>query len=146
MVGGAIASGHSDGVIDQIWKLGKLMGPAFQIKDDLIDLTKGKGRGGVIGSDIKEGKASFLYAYTSEVASKDDKKVLIEIMAKQREETTEADVKQVMEIYKKYNAIDHAQKYAEDLIKQADSIIDGIPINNKTVFKEIANFMTQRMT
>ncbi len=146
MVGGAIASGHSDGVIDQIWKLGKLMGPAFQIKDDLIDLTKGKGRGGVIGSDIKEGKASFLYAYTSEVANKDDKKTLIEIMAKERKETTEADVKQVLEIYKKYNAIDHAQKYAEDLIKQAYSIIDGIPINNKTVFKEIANFMTQRMT
>ncbi len=67
-------------------------------------------------------------------------------MAKQREKTTEADVKQVMEIYKKYNAIDHAQKYAEDLIKQTNSIIDGIPINNKTVFKEIANFMTQRMT
>jgi geranylgeranyl pyrophosphate synthase len=67
-------------------------------------------------------------------------------MAKQREETTEADVKQVMEIYKKYNAIDHAQKYAEDLIKQTNSIIDGMPINNKTVFKEIASFMTQRMT
>jgi geranylgeranyl pyrophosphate synthase len=108
MVGGAITSGHSDGVIDQIWKLGKLMGPAFP--------------------------------------SKDDKETLIEIMAKQREETTEADVKQVMEIYKKYNAIDHAQRYAEDLIKQTNSIIDGMPINNKTVFKEIASFMTQRMT
>jgi geranylgeranyl pyrophosphate synthase len=146
MVGGAIASGHSDGVIDQIWKLGKLMGPAFQIKDDLIDLTKGKGRGGVIGSDIKEGKASFLYAYTSEVANEDDKKTLIEIMTKQREETTEADIKQVLEIYKKHSAIEHAQRYAEDLIKQANSVIDEIPINNKTVFKEIANFMAKRMT
>lgn len=146
MVGGAITSGHSDGVIDQIWKLGKLMGPAFQIKDDLIDLTKGKGRGGVIGSDIKEGKASFLYAYTSEVASEDDKKKLIKIMTKQREDTTETDVRQVLEIYNKYGAIDYAQRYADDLIKQTSSIIDGIPIHNKAVFKEIANFMTQRMT
>ena len=39
------------------------MGPAFQIRDDLIDLTHGKGRGGVIGSDVKEGKASF-YIHT----------------------------------------------------------------------------------
>ncbi|ODS31118.1 MAG: short chain isoprenyl diphosphate synthase [Candidatus Scalindua rubra] len=146
MVGGAVASGNSDGTIDKIWKLGKLMGPAFQIKDDLIDLTKGKGRGGVIGSDIKEGKASFLYAYTSEVANEDDKESLIEIMAKQREETTENDIKHVLEIYKKYGVMDCAQKYADDLIKQTYNIIDDIPTNNKTVFKDIANFMTQRMS
>ena len=124
MVGGAIASGNSDVTIDKIWDLGKLMGPAFQIKDDLIDLTRGKGRGGVIGSDIKEGKSSFLYAYTLDVASEDNKQKLIEIMAKQREETTEADVKHVLDIYNRYGAIDHAQKYADDLIKQTSQIID----------------------
>ncbi|MHC4269856.1 MAG: polyprenyl synthetase family protein [Planctomycetota bacterium] len=146
MVGGAIASGNSNGTIDKIWDLGKLMGPAFQIKDDLIDLTRGKGRGGVIGSDIKEGKSSFLYAYTLEVASEDDKQKLIEIMAKQREKTTEDDVKHVLDIYNRYEAIDHAQKYADDLIKQTSQIIEEIPTNNKTVFKDIANFMAQRMT
>ncbi|OOP55135.1 MAG: hypothetical protein AYP45_16540 [Candidatus Brocadia carolinensis] len=59
MAGGAIVSGASEQVVDKIWTLGKTMGPAFQIRDDLIDLTHGKGRGGVIGSDVKEGKASF---------------------------------------------------------------------------------------
>jgi geranylgeranyl pyrophosphate synthase len=146
MVGGAIVSGNSDVTIDKIWDLGKLMGPAFQIKDDLIDLTRGKGRGGVIGSDIKEGKSSFLYAYTLEVASEDNKQRLIEIMAKQREMTTEADVKHVLDIYNRYGALDHAQKYADDLIKQTSQIIDEIPTNNKAVFKDIANFMAQRMT
>ena len=146
MVGGAITSGNSNGTIDKIWDLGKLMGPAFQIKDDLIDLTRGKGRGGVIGSDIKEGKSSFLYAYTLEVASEDDKQKLIEIMAKQREKTTEDDVKHVLGIFNRYGAIDHAQKYADDLIKQTSQIIDEIPTNNKTVFRDIANYMAQRMT
>jgi geranylgeranyl pyrophosphate synthase len=146
MVGGAIVSGNSNVTIDKIWDLGKLMGPAFQIKDDLIDLTRGKGRGGVIGSDIKEGKSSFLYAYTLEVASEDNKQKIIEIMAKQREKTTEADVKHVLDIYNRYGALDHAQKYADDLIKQTSQIIDEIPTNNKTVFKDIANFMAKRMT
>ena len=146
MVGGAVVSGNSDGTIDKIWDLGKLMGPAFQIKDDLIDLTVGKGRGGVIGSDIKEGKASFLYAYTSELANDDDKASLIEIMTKQREDTTDDNVQCVLDIYNRYSAIDHAQKYADDLIKQTYDIIDEIPTNNKTVFKDIANFMSQRMT
>ncbi len=146
MVGGALTSGNPNVTVDKIWDLGKLMGPAFQIKDDLIDLTRGKGRGGIIGSDIKEGKSSFLYAYTLEVASEDDKQKLIEIMAKKRDETTETDVKHVLDIYKKYGAIDHAQKYADDLIQQTSQIIDEIPTNNKTVFKDIASFMAQRMT
>ena len=46
MVGGAVVSGISGAVVEKIWTLGKTMGPAFQIRDDLIDLTYGKGRGG----------------------------------------------------------------------------------------------------
>ncbi|MGR3295268.1 MAG: polyprenyl synthetase family protein, partial [Candidatus Bathyanammoxibius sp.] len=45
MAGGAVVAGRSDAVIEKIWELGKSMGPAFQIRDDLIDLTQGKGRG-----------------------------------------------------------------------------------------------------
>jgi geranylgeranyl pyrophosphate synthase len=146
MVGGSIVSGGSNEVIDKIWKLGKLMGPAFQIKDDLIDLTIGKGRGGVIGSDIKEGKASFLYAYAYEVANNDDKEILVRIMAKERETTTENDIKDVLDIYGRYGAMESAQNHAEELTKQAKSVIDDIPVHNKEVFREIANFMIERMT
>ncbi len=146
MVGGSIVSGGSDKVVDKIWKLGKLMGPAFQIKDDLIDLTKGKGRGGVVGSDIKEGKASFLYAYTYALANDEDKEILAGVMAKEREATTENDIKEVLGIYRRYSALESAQDYAEDLTKQAKSLVDEIPVHNKGVFREIANFMIERMS
>lgn len=146
MVGGAIVSGASEEVVEKIWMLGKTMGPAFQIRDDLIDMTHGKGRGGVIGSDVKEGKASFLYSYTLQVACTDDKKCLRDIMLKPRDETTDNDIKWVLDTYKKYHAIQYAQDYAEDLVKQAYKTIDEIPVENKTVFKEIASFMAQRMS
>lgn len=146
MVGGAIVAGVSDEVVENIWMLGKTMGPAFQIRDDLIDLTHGKGRGGVIGSDIKEGKASFLYSYALQVASENDKKHLRTVMLKPRDETKDHDVKQVLEIYQKYNAMKYAQDYAEDLIQQAYKTIDQIPVQDKTVFKEIASFMAKRMS
>ncbi|MCP5004155.1 MAG: polyprenyl synthetase family protein [Planctomycetes bacterium] len=146
MVGGSIVSGGADEVIDKIWKLGEFMGPAFQIKDDLIDLTKGKGRGGVIGSDIKEGKASFLYACAFESANDEDKELLVGIMAKEREATTEDDIKIVLDIYRSYGAMERAQNHAEDLTKQAICVIDDIPVHNKVVFREIANFMIRRMS
>lgn len=146
MVGGAIVSGISEQVVEKIWTLGKTMGPAFQIRDDLIDLTHGKGRGGVIGSDIKEGKASFLYSYALQVACADDKKYLCAIMSKPRNETTDDDIQWVLDVYKKYNAIKYAQDYADDLVKQAYKTIDEIPVENKTIFKEIASFMANRMS
>ncbi len=146
MVGGAIVAGVSDAVVENIWMLGKNMGPAFQIRDDLIDLTQGKGRGGVIGSDIKEGKASFLYSYALQVAAEDDKKHLRIIMLKPRDETTDHDIKQVLGIFKKYNAMKYAQDYADDLIQQAYKTIDHIPVEDKTIFKEIASFMAKRMS
>lgn len=146
MVGGAIVSGVSEKVLEKIWMLGKTMGPAFQIRDDLIDLTHGKGRGGVIGSDVKEGKASFLYSYALEVACAEDKKHLRDIMLKPRDETTDADIQWVLGVYNNYGAIKHAQAYAEDLVKQAYKTIDEIPVENKAIFKEIASFMAQRMS
>jgi geranylgeranyl pyrophosphate synthase len=146
MVGGAVVSGASDDVVEKIWELGKTMGPAFQIRDDLIDLTHGKGRGGLIGSDVKEGKASFLYSYALQVANRDDRKCLRDIMLKPRDETTGTDIQCVLDIYKKYDAMNYAQEFAENLVRQAYEVIDRIPVDDKTVFKEIASFMARRMS
>ncbi|MCF6153533.1 octaprenyl-diphosphate synthase [Candidatus Kuenenia stuttgartiensis] len=146
MVGGAIVAGASNEVVEKIWMLGKNMGPAFQIRDDLIDLTHGKGRGGVIGSDIKEGKASFLYSYVLQIASGEQKKKLREIMLKPREETTADDIEWVLDVYRRYDAMKYAQDYAENLVQQAYKTINEIPVDDKTIFKEIASFMAQRMS
>ena len=146
MVGGAIVAGASNEVVEKIWMLGKNMGPAFQIRDDLIDLTHGKGRGGVIGSDIKEGKASFLYSYVLQIASGEQKKRLREIMLKPREETTADDIEWVLDVYRRYDAMKYAQDYAENLVQQAYKTINEIPVDDKTIFKEIASFMAQRMS
>ncbi len=144
MAGGAVVAGRSDAVIEKIWELGKSMGPAFQIRDDLIDLTQGKGRGGVIGSDIKEGKPSFLYAYTMSQAGAGDRERLIEIMLKPRESTSTRVVDEVINLYNKYDAINYAQKFAEGLVEKSFKIIEEIPVEDKTTFRELAQFMAQR--
>lgn len=144
IVGGVVLAGNYNGNLEPIWELGKNMGPAFQIKDDLIDLTMGKGRGGVIGSDISEGKASFPYAYTLEVASNEEKDNLTQVMAKERDDTTGEDIKRVIELYKKYDALNYSQNYAEKLIGEAYKTIDNIEVQDKTIFKEIADYMVKR--
>jgi geranylgeranyl pyrophosphate synthase len=146
MVGAAVIAGAPEVVMEKFWEFGHSIGPAFQIKDDLIDLAQGKGRGGQIGSDIKEGKPSFLYAYTLSRADKEDKERLINIMLKPREETSDKEVEEVINLYEKYGAIAYAQDYADGLVERAFKTIEELPVEDKPLFREIAQFMAQRKT
>src|SRR5690606_23969946 len=47
ILGGAIVGGAGESVIESITRYGRAMGPLFQVKDDTIDLTTGKGRGAI---------------------------------------------------------------------------------------------------
>jgi geranylgeranyl pyrophosphate synthase len=146
VVGGAIISGVDDDVIEILWRLGGNIGTSFQIRDDIIDLTEGKGRGGEIGCDIKEGKPSILYAYALSRAVKDEKKQLINIIKKPRGETSEDDVKKVIDIYNKYQTIEFAQKKGEELQEEALKIIDFINFDKKDLIKDITKYIVSRRT
>ena len=144
MVGGAIVAGAPDRVIDTIYGMGETLGPAFQIRDDLIDLTEGKGRGGLIGSDIREGKPSILYAYAMENGDPARRAALAAIMAKPRDETTHEDVAAAIAMYEAERAMDYAQAKAEALIREAYQAIDALPLESKELFRGIADFIAKR--
>ena len=146
MVGGATIAGADQQVTDAIYGMGETLGPAFQIRDDLIDLTEGKGRGGEIGCDVKEGKPSALYAYALDRASPQQREALLAIMAKPREETTEADVQDAIDIYRTAGAMAFAEQKADALVEQAYATIDALPIGSKELFRDIANFIVERKT
>ncbi|WP_169703752.1 hypothetical protein [Candidatus Kuenenia stuttgartiensis] len=67
-------------------------------------------------------------------------------MLKPREETTADDIEWVLDVYRRYDAMKYAQDYAENLVQQAYKTINEIPVDDKTIFKEIASFMAQRMS
>jgi len=146
MVGGAIVAGLDDKGIAQIQGLGTTMGPAFQIRDDMIDLTEGKGRGGALGCDIREGKPSILYAHALSQASARDKKRLIAVMRKPRAETTDEDVEAVTDLYGRLGSLEFARTKADELVEQAFSTIERMPVANKDFFRSVARFMAERTT
>jgi geranylgeranyl pyrophosphate synthase len=146
MVGGAIVAGQGDDVCAHIDSLGESMGAAFQIRDDMIDLTVGKGRGGMTGCDIREGKPSFLYAHALGAASHEMRRQLVEIMRRPRDQTTDADVQRVREIYEQLGSLDYAQAEADRLIERSFEVIDGMPVQDKDFFRRLARHMVSRTT
>ncbi len=144
MLGGAIVADAEREVLEGVEKLGERMGAAFQIRDDTIDLTVGKGRGGVVGNDIREGKSSILYAHALREAEPADAARLAQTMRKPRQKTTEADVEWVRELYRRVGSLEFARREADRLVEQAYQIIEGIPVEDRNFLRQVTDYMVSR--
>ncbi len=144
MVGGAIIAGHDESVTGALQVVGERMGAAFQIRDDLLDLTAGKGRGGVIGNDIREGKPSILYAHVLTAAGGRQRERLLEIMGKPRSETTDEDVDYVRELYDELGCIAFAKKEAARLVEAAFESVDRVPVEGTAFLRGLVRYMVER--
>jgi len=158
MVGAAVAAGSRQDMINKMIEFGKFIGPAFQITDDVLDLTEGKGRG-EIGRDIKEGKRSILVIHCLSKCTKDEKKKIIEILNKSPEKTSSADVEILnkspektssadvafaKKLFEKYKSIEYARSRAESFAAQAKKIADTMPRNLKEILYFFADYLVKR--
>jgi geranylgeranyl pyrophosphate synthase len=143
ILGGAIVAGADDSIIEKIREFGMYAGPAFQIADDFLDLTKGKGRK-EIGRDIKEGKKSLLMVHCIENCSKSEKKKLISMLDKPADKKTKKDVDYVKGLFEKYGSVDYAKMRAEDLAAKAKKPIKTFPVELKELLEEFADYLVQR--
>jgi geranylgeranyl pyrophosphate synthase len=142
MIGAAIVSNRED-LIEGIIDFGMNLGPAFQITDDVLDLTEGKGRQ-EIGRDIKEGKRSMLAVHCLSRCSQKEKDMLIDILNKTPEQTTDADVSAAKELFEKYGSVDYATGVAEKYAKKAKGIAEEMPGNLKDVLNFFADYIVKR--
>ena len=148
-VGGAIIAGK-EAAQEPLWELGKCLGPAFQIRDDLLDLTDGKGRGGELGCDLREGKTSILYAYVLDrkVGPEEERDRLRDVMSKPREETGSDDVAWAIEFFERVGALEFASEEAKKLIERAERLIESLPLDDagRDGFREVSRYIVERKT
>lgn len=142
MVGGAIVSGKQE-LVDKIKEFGMKVGPAFQMADDLLDLTKGKGRG-EIGSDIREGKRSIMVVHCSSECKQNEKTKLFGILNKPREKTTKDDVLWVKSLFEKHGSMDYAKNKAISLVSDSKNITSGMPENLRRILDQFAEYLVER--
>ena len=142
VIGGAMIAGADEKTIKKIVEFGMHLGPAFQITDDILDMTEGKGRNET-GRDIKEGKRSILVVQCMSKCSPLEKARLLGILNKPPEETTHGEVEEVMKLFSKYKCIEYGQKKAGDLANKAKKTISSCK-ELKEVMELFADFITTR--
>ncbi len=143
MIAAALLAGASRAVRGALQSYAKAIGPLFQIRDDVIDLTKGKGRKEV-GSDIREGKRSFLVAHVSSLCTETQRRKLYKILDVPRHETSDADINWVASLFKKYGSLQAAEEKNRELLDSAFQAIKRLPAPLKELLAEFADLLVRR--
>ncbi len=140
---GAIMGGASDEVIDAMYEYGRLIGLAFQIQDDYLDLASDEETlGKPIGSDIGKGKMTII-AINGLASAGEDSEKLLEIL--KDDNNSQEDIDLAIEILTKCGAIEYARTLALDSVNQAKEVLEILPdSSSKQVLSDIADFVLER--
>ncbi len=114
-----ILCGASSEVQKALSLFGSTIGVAFQISDDILNLTPSKlsdNKGG-IGDDITEGKVTLLLLNVLKEGDEKDKKRLLEIISMHTKD--KALIEEAISIIAKYDSINYAKRKANELLSKA---------------------------
>ncbi len=138
---GAIMGGASDEVIDAMYEYGRLIGLAFQIQDDYLDLVADEETlGKPIGSDIGKGKMTIIAIKGLE---SDDSGRLLEIL--KDTENSQSNIDEAIQILTDCGAIEYARNLALESVDQAKEVLEILDDSaSKQILVGIADFVLER--
>ena len=143
MLGGLAAHGSGQ-ELKQLDFLGESLGLAFQIQDDLLDVTADPEKFGKKQSgDIHEGKKTFLMVKTLESCNPHEQEQLMNCLNKK---TLQAeDIQRVLSLYKKYDVIDTAETLLNEYYEKAINSLNQFGDSNyKQDLQQLINYLKRR--
>lgn len=139
---GAILGGGTQEQVEALAEYGRLIGMAFQIQDDYLDVASSEeDLGKPVGSDIVEGKMTLLVVHALSQAGEADTERLITIL----KEEGDQNVSEAVDILEKYGSIQYAWQVAQEDVNQAKSlldILDDSPAKDALIL--LADFVLER--
>jgi geranylgeranyl diphosphate synthase type I len=131
-----------DDVVDSLYQYGIDAGKAFQIQDDVLDLTVpseelGKQR----GSDLVENKETLVTLHARQEGVDVDGLVA----ADDPDEVTEAEIETAVERLRESGSIDYAHETARDLVDRSKAHLEVLPDNEaRRLLEDIAEYLITR--
>ncbi|MBN1385690.1 polyprenyl synthetase family protein [Candidatus Woesearchaeota archaeon] len=113
---GAVLAGASRKEINALSRFAEAVGIAFQIKDDILNLTGSKHWGKEVGDDIQENKKSLIMIHFMKSSSQKDRNRMISYLGKK---PSKSDMAAILSLLNKYGSIEYSMKKAEDMISRA---------------------------
>lgn len=116
------AACRADGLVpdlDAMIRFGFHLGAAFQIRDDILNLTGDDRYGKEIGGDLLEGKRTLMLIHLRETARGRDRELVTAFMSQERTTRSAADAGRIRTMMDRYGSISFAQDYATGVAARA---------------------------
>ena len=140
---GALLGGGTDSEVRALSKFGLNLGIAFQIQDDLLDISADeKEFGKTIGGDLVEGKKTFLFLEALEKSDGEDRKKLLKMI--ERKGIRKNQVSSYKFIYERLGVLDDARKEIKSYTKKALRSIKLLKPENRKLFQWLADSLIHR--
>lgn len=147
---GAILAKANQDQLDIIYRFGILLGKAYQIIDDLLDVTSDFSGGKKIkGNDIYESKKTILLTHLLNTSNQKDRSIIGDIIRKDRNKKTTDDISVVIGLMDKYGSIQFSKELANKYVSTSKKYflekMDFIKVNpyRDQIFSGI-EFITNR--
>jgi len=115
----AVLADANDELAEKLAHFAESIGIAFQMQDDILDLTGeefAEKKGGR-GQDITEGKRTLVVIHTLKVANAEDKRRLIETLNMHTSDQKLRD--DAVKIMEKYGSMDYVKRFAEKIVEES---------------------------
>lgn len=146
---GAIIANATNEQLESISKYGKYLGRAFQLTDDLLDVTSDFNGLKQFGNDIYEGKKTLILGHLLRSISGNTKNKVLDIVGRPRNKKTTTEVNWVIDMMKKHKSTKYARDMATKYKMHADLIFETNlkfiklqPFRNQ--LQKIADFVIER--
>jgi geranylgeranyl pyrophosphate synthase len=142
----AVLCDADEQLVEKLGHFAESLGIAFQMKDDVLDLTSAQftEKKGGRGQDITEGKRSLAVIHTFKVSNATDRKRLIEILNMHTSKQKLRD--EAIAIMEKYDSIEYAKRFARRIVEtsweEAEQLLPYSEAKEK--LKAFAEFLSER--
>lgn len=108
---GALSAGRQPSPL--LEEAGLDLGVAFQIRDDVLNLTEGAELGKEFAGDLYEGKRTLVLAHLLAKASQRHRQRAVALLDRPRRAKQPAEMDEVLDLMRAYGSVEYAQAFAE---------------------------------
>jgi heptaprenyl diphosphate synthase len=141
---GAMFGGCDAATIETMREFGELLGVAFQLADDLIDIeSEADETGKTPGTDLREGVPTLPMLHALAMAGPGDER-LVELLRRDKL-TDPAEVAEALALLRAHPAMDRAMADVRDWVQRARDDIRGLPdVPARAAFDAFCDFVIER--
>jgi octaprenyl-diphosphate synthase len=141
---GSVLAGATDALEEQLGEYGRNLGLAFQIVDDVLDLTASEDvLGKPVASDLREGKATLAVIHSLENGTAEEREAILQVLDDRSFERVKH--KQIVDILARNGSVDYAMQAAFRFAEVARTSLGSLPYSDyKRALLWVPDFVVAR--